>query len=149
MYPPPGTRARATHPADLEVLPGDKVLVEVGIVSLMELNDEGQIVQQIDRLAEGGGGYMYNNQAVAGTVARFEFLMARRLPGEVGALPAISCSGGPRFHTRTTSFAFVHWHLGASSCSRRYTNQLSMNPKCVYLLRQLCVSMASPVYNFI
>jgi len=70
-------------PADLQVLPGDKVLVDVGIMSTIQMNENGQVVSQVDRLAQGGSGYMYKSSNVAGTVARFEFLMAQRLQGEL------------------------------------------------------------------
>lgn len=59
------------------------MLVDVGIMSTIQMNENGQVVSQVDRLAQGGSGYMYKSSNVAGTVARFEFLMAQRLQGEV------------------------------------------------------------------
>jgi len=83
---PPPAKVPGKLPSDLEILPGGKVLVEVGIVSELELNAEGRITSQRDRFSEGGGGYMYSSANAAGTVARFEWMMARRLQGELEAV---------------------------------------------------------------
>eukprot|EP00242_Pyramimonas_sp_CCMP2087_P009054 CAMPEP_0198200976 /NCGR_PEP_ID=MMETSP1445-20131203/3830_1 /TAXON_ID=36898 /ORGANISM="Pyramimonas sp., Strain CCMP2087" /LENGTH=275 /DNA_ID=CAMNT_0043871149 /DNA_START=358 /DNA_END=1185 /DNA_ORIENTATION=+ len=83
---PPPAQVPGRLPADLKILPGGKVLVEVGMVSEMEVDSEGRISSQRDRFSEGGGGYMYSSSNAAGTVARFEWMMARRLQGELEAL---------------------------------------------------------------